>query len=226
MNGTEQDGFASLSAAAQAFAERTYADVTMTAALVRLFVTIPYAWLPADERAYVGSYLEKIGEPRELDDATPILALVGTHGIEAQWNDRATSRDHRAIPLYSEAFVAEAPMIARLLRETGFSLRDAFATNRQFVHETEAGNLFFVGDAAHTTDERGRRIIPAIDFVERYDVRTVYGSGAAFPTEGIVLTGIVFSRKVVTREHAERFAPMVRQLMRSTAALATRETIF
>ncbi len=198
----------------------------MAAALVRVFATVPYAWLPAAEADFVRAFLEQARDARELGPQTPVLALLGTRGIEPRWNDRTQSAGHRAIPLVSEAFVAGAPMIARLLRETGFSLPSAVKPNPQFVSGVGESNLFFVGDASNTTDERGRRIIPATDFVERYGIRTVYGSGAAYPADGVFLTSIVFSRKVISRDEAATFAPLVRRLVDATRALATPERLY
>jgi len=214
-----------LAEAAQRFADHVYADASTSAALVRVFVTVPYAWLPAEERVFINEFVEKVQATQTLDDETPVLVLLGTHGIESNWNDRTKSSGHRAIPLLSEAFVAEAPMIARLLRETGFSLPSQIKANRQFVRDVGAGNLFFVGDATNTTDERGRRIIPATDFVDRYGIRTVYGSGAAY-SNGLFLTGIVFSRKVISRDDAARIPPLMRELVDATSALATPATMF
>jgi hypothetical protein len=220
------DRAAVLSDAAQLFAEEIYANPRTAASLVRIFATVPFAWLPTAETAYVREFLERGGEARELNGKTPVLALLGTRGIEPRWNDRTQSVGHRAIPLVSEAFVAGAPMIARLLRETGFSLPRSMKQNPQFVSGVGEGNLFFVGDASNTTDERGRRIIPATDFVDRYGIRTVYGSGAAYPADGIFLTGIVFSRRVIARDEAATFAPLVRRLVAATSALATRERLY
>ncbi len=220
------EGAATLSHAAQTFADRIYGNPLVSAALVRVFATVPYAWLPAAEATYVREFLDRGGEARELTAHTPVLALLGTRGIEPTWNDRTQSLGHRAIPLVSEAFVAGAPMIARLLRETGFSLPSAVKPNPQFVSDVGEGNLFFVGDASNTTDERGRRIIPATDFVDRYGIRTVYGSGSPYPAAGVYLTGIVFSRKVTSRDDAAGFAPLVRRLVDATSALATPERLY
>jgi len=220
------EGAAALSDASQIFADRIYANPRMAAALVRVFATVPYAWLPAAEADFVRAFLEQARDARELGPQTPVLALLGTRGIEPRWNDRTQSVGHRAIPLVSEAFVAGAPMIARLLRETGFSLPSAVKPNPQFVSGVGEGNLFFVGDASNTTDERGRRIIPATDFVERYGIRTVYGSGSAYPADGVFLTSIVFARKVISRDEAATFAPLVRRLVDTTRALATPERLY
>ena len=221
------DDAGTLTEAAGHFARHFYDEPSSSAALVRVFITMRYAELPPGERSFADASLAGGAEAEHLSDETPVLVLLGSRGIEPDWNDRATSRDHRAIPLVSDAFVAEAPMIARLLRETGFSLRDSLKTNRQFVRNVEGrGNLFFVGDASTATDERGRRVIPAVDFVERFGIRTVYGSGAAYPTLGAFVTGIVFSRKLVLRADAESFVSLMQEFTRSTQALARPQTVF
>jgi hypothetical protein len=206
------DAASSFEAAATAFVEAFYAAFDDFTLLVRVFAIVPYRRLDAAERAYLGP----------LHEATPVLTLMGTRGIEPQWNDRRSSQNHRAIPLVSEAFVDEAPMIAKLFAEIGDSpfSPQARAQERtlldgdwQFVKKTaDTDGLFFVGDARTTTDLRGRRVIPAADFVDRYGVRTVFGFGRR-AEDGSLAVVIVFSRKALLRTFAQRFLSLVEVLL-------------
>ncbi len=51
-----------------------------------------------------------------------MLSLPGTHGQEADWNDRHKSTGHVDIPVISSASVGTIPMISRLLKELGVPL--------------------------------------------------------------------------------------------------------
>lgn len=51
-----------------------------------------------------------------------MLSLPGTHGQEADWNDRHKSTGHVGIPVISSASVGTIPMISRLLKELGVPL--------------------------------------------------------------------------------------------------------
>jgi hypothetical protein len=193
----------SFEAAASAFVDTFYTTFDDFTLLVRVFAIVPYRRLDGGERAFLGS----------LHEATPVLTLLGTRGIEPRWNDRKSSQNHRAIPLISEAFVEEAPMIAKLFAEIGdspFSLHDG---DWQFVKKTaETDGLFFVGDARTTTDPRGRRVIPAADFVERYGVRTVFGFGRR-AEDGSLAVVVVFCRKALLRTYAQPFVPLIELLL-------------
>lgn len=63
-------------------------------ALVRLFLTMPFADLDDDHRA-VARKLYPSGDP---PPAMKCLALVATAGDYAAWNSRHTSSGHKALP--------------------------------------------------------------------------------------------------------------------------------
>ena len=218
----------SVEAAAQLFCERFYATYSSYAALVRVFVTLPYAALEPDDRGYVDDFMQSISDTK-IAATTPVLGLAGTYGIERAWCARETSRDHRAIPLLSEEFVAEIPMIARLLTEIGFAAGDLRVGAWQFVVRDgeQRDGLFFVGDARTTTDERGRRIIPSIDFVERYGIRTVFGFGGSYTeSPSTYFTAIVFSRVAIDRTVATQFLGLAAKFKAVTAKSVRRAALF
>jgi hypothetical protein len=70
-------------------------------------------------------------------------------------------------------------MIARLLSDfgVGFSGGKTLDTRRLLGGRNIA---FFVPDAAKSTDQGGRQIIPAKEFVLKHGVRTVFGMGGAY----------------------------------------------
>ncbi len=224
----ELSNCSSLEQAGQRFCDRFYATFHDFTALVRVFGTFPYGQLPPDDRTFAGTYLAHGGERPDLDDRTPVLTLLGSAGIEAAWCARTTSRDHRAIPLLSDAFVDDIPMIARLLSEIGFPRLTSNRSAWQFVTRdiVDVNGLFFVGDARTTTDERGRTIIPALNFVERYGIKTVFGFGGPYTTSGTFLTAIVFARRTLERATASRFAPLIANFKDATRELFDRGSLF
>ena len=216
-----------LEAAAQLFCDRFYATFVDFTVLVRVFATLSYGTLSGADRTFAGTYLARGGEVPQLDRHTPVLTLLGTRGIEDAWCSRSTSRDHRAIPLLSDEFVDDIPMIARLLGEIGFP-RFANRGAWQFVSRdtVDVNGLFFVGDALSSTDERGRRIIPSTNFVERYGVKTVFGFGGPYTADPTFLTAIVFARRSLSRLQAARFTPFIGEFKAATRAQVDRGAIF
>jgi hypothetical protein len=217
---------ASLEEAAQTFCERFYQEFAESAVLVRAFVTLPFEALPAAEAAFARKLALATRNAPQLAPATPVLTLLGSYGIEPQWRVRLESRAHLAVPLLSDESVAEIPMIARLLREIGFPSLGSGPADWQFVNRVGGGDgLFFVGDAQTTTDERGRPIIPSVDFIDRYGVKSVFGFGG--PQSGSVfLAVIVFCRQTIMRSNAVRFVPFIENLRLVTSRLLRERTLF
>jgi hypothetical protein len=216
-----------LEEAAQRFCDLFYRELTDTA-LVRVFGTVPLERLGQRELAFVETLLQREGRPLRLAAADPVLTLFGTRGIEAAWSAREASRGHLAIPLSSEDFVAEIPMLARLLSELGFGSLRAGNGSWQFVRKLPSGadGLFFVGDARTASDERGRLIIPATEFVERYGIRTVFGFGGEVAGQSMMLSTIVFCRNVLAREDASRFIVLFERLRDATKTVLERQAWF
>ena len=189
-------------------------------------MTLPFSLLPPAESAFARAAAERSGRSPLLAPATPVLTLLGTYGVEPAWRDRLASLAHLAVPLLSDDVVAEIPMISRLLREIGFPTLGSGPADWQFVKRQGVDDgLFFVGDAVSTTDERGRRIIPASEFVDRYGIKTVFGFGG--PLAGSVfLSFIVFCRQAIMRSNAVRFMPLMDKLRAATAGAMRRRAIF
>jgi hypothetical protein len=220
-------GCTTLEEATQQFCERFYREFTDTT-LVRVFGTVPLGRLGRRELEFIDSLVAREERPMRLAQGDPVLTLFGTRGIEPAWNSRETSTGHLAIPLSSEEFVAEIPMLARLLTELGFGSIRARDGSWQFVSRLPTGSdgLFFVGDARTATDERGRLIIPATDFVDRYGVRTVFGFGGEVAGQSMLLSTIVFCRGVLARNEAAAFVPLFGRLRDATRAVLERQAWF
>jgi hypothetical protein len=165
-------------------------------ALVRLYKTHPYARLEPSLRRFADKALGAT-KPRP---AMRCLTLLASAGDQPEWNDRSTSRNHRAIPLPSPQIVEQAPMVAQLIRQFGLDLADVISPSPEFVREM-TGRSYGV---FHVENAVGSPFIPAQDFVEQHGIRSVIGFGGSLRSADIFAT-LMFSRVEITPEVAERF---------------------
>jgi hypothetical protein len=217
----------SLEEAAWLFTSALYERFASSVVLARVFATVELHQLPEEDRAFVERFAVSAGGIEKLTDATPVLSLLASRGAEEAWNDRRRSRDHLGVPLLSERFVAEIPMISRLLNEIGFA--PAWRGSESgFVTKTLANvnGVFYVGDARTAVDDRDRNIIPATAFVQRYGVRTVFGFGGSYLGRHMFVSAIVFCRTEIARSQAMRFIPLIGSFKAATTRLVNRGAIF
>jgi len=195
--------------------------------IARVFVTVPFGELPAVIQSAVRKLAESAKAGSQLKADTPVLSLVGTHGQEQDWRDRRQSKGHAGIPLVSSSFVGAIPMISRLLRELGVPLEWVDSHDAQMVIETigSATGLFFVDNAAEATDQQGRKIIAAQDFVSKYSVRSVFGMGGAY-SGGEIIVIVLFCRDGIPRAAAERFLGLTELFKSKTAHLVASKKVF
>ena len=166
-------------------------------ALVRVFVTLPYAELEPDLQKAAQGALGSADAPPGMK----CLTLLGTAGEDAAWNSRRTSVGHRALPLVSEEGIARSPMIAQLIRQLGIEAATLLDPDSTFmVDRTQHSfNVF------HVPDAKGSPHIPAQqEFVIPYGIQSVLGFGGLFPTGDLFAT-ILFSKCPVRRETADLF---------------------
>lgn len=195
------EGAGSLEDAAQRFCNYYYdhlvdGDGNRACALVRCYVTHPFGLLPGELQQFARA---AAGAPVARD--TRCLTLAGTAGLEPEWNSRTNSRDHQTIPLVSPEMVENAPMIAQLIRAFGLNVSDVTGGGRSIVNDLDGKSygVFYVPEA------RGSSYIPAQEeFIERYAIRSVVGSGGALAS-GELFAIVLFSRVVISPDAAERF---------------------
>jgi hypothetical protein len=214
--------------AAQRLVTAIYDQFEDSVVLARMFLTVPFLALPPSNEAFVRGLAESAGVTSSLKATTAVLSLLGTRGRERDWNDRRLSKGHLGIPLVSSAFVDDSiPMISRVLKELGVPLHwvDSLDSEVVLAAMGRAASLFFVEDAARATDHQGRKIIVAQDFVSRYKVVSVFGTGSAYPN-GQILVLIVFCNEAVPRSVAEQFLALVEMFKQRTKTLAATTRIF
>lgn len=202
---------------------RTFSESTV---LARVYTLLPNGDLAPDVAQFVKE-LAAGAKGADLSPKTPVLTLLGTCGREDAWQSRKLSRDHKGIPLLSGSFVDAIPMLARLLKELGIDLAWLDEAPEIATRRLLGGfnGVFFVEDAATAHDAKGRKIIPAADFVERYGVKTVFGMGGFYPN-GTLVVVILFTTETLTRAAVESLTSLISMLKGETFGLVREKRIF
>ena len=158
-------------------------------ALARLFLLIPYKQLPINLQSFAKGILGK--EPENSNMLC--LTLLGTKGAKDAWGSRFTSEGHQAIPLASENFVREIPMISALIDQLGLELGDVLDRNILY-DESKTYNVF------HVPEVKNSPLVPAQEsFVVPENIKSVLGFGGILPA-GNLFVSILFSRvKISTK---------------------------
>lgn len=165
--------------------------------LVRLFVTMTYAELEADQQEFVASVLGHAPDR----PTTKCLTLLATAGEVPAWNSRRASLGHSALPLASEESVARSPMIAQLIRQLGVEVGALISADPSLVVDADQHNY----NVFHVPDAEGSPYIPAQrEFVIPYGVRSVLGFGGLLPSGELYAT-VLFSKAPIPRATAELF---------------------
>jgi hypothetical protein len=213
--------------AAQKLASELHTRFEDSVVIARVFVTVPFDSLPSENKKFVSQLAESAGAASGIKGTTPVLSLIGTHGIEEDWKDRRKSKGHAGIPLISSAFVGAIPMISRLLKELGVPIDWVDSHDSEIIKRAIGGSakLFYVENAAEATDHEGRKIIAAQDFVSKYKVTSVFGTGDAYEN-GQMLVIVVFCHDSFPREVTERFMPLAGNFKSVTSSLVKQSKIF
>ena len=173
------------------------ASGSKSCALVRLYKTHAYKDLDPELRGFAQGIL---GHAPESEDIK-CLALLGTVGEKTEWNSRSSSSGHKAIPLASESFVAQIPMISRLISQFGLDVNAVIRPDPSLLVDLEQKeyNVFYVPEAV------GSPYIPAQkDFVIPHGVRSVLGFGGMLAT-GDLFAVILFAKVHIPRQTSQVF---------------------
>lgn len=216
-----------LEEAAQELASALYATFSDSVVLARVYVTVPFEGLPANNQTFVRNLADSAGAAARLQATTPVLSLIGSHGQETTWRDRRNSQGHVGIPFISADFVSAIPMIARLLHELGVPSDWIDSHDTEMLIQTigRSTGLFYVENAAEAVDQQGRKIIAAQDFVSGYKVQSVFGTGEAY-AGGQMLVMVVFCRDFVSRAAAECFLALTNLFTSKTTSVVSAGRIF
>lgn len=216
----------SIEEAAQRVTKELHGSLPATTALARIYATLPCRELPPDVASFVAGLATKHGHA-VLPPTTPVLALLGTWGADLAWQHRSRSQGHKAIPLVSTSFVDAIPMLARLLRELGLDLAALDSAPEVATRRMLGGfnGLFYVEDARTARDAKGRLVIPAVDFVARERIQTVFGLGGVYP-DGTLVVCIVFTRERITRARVEQLTSLLSMFKGETFGLVLARRLY
>ncbi len=219
----------SLEQAAQKFIDSFYEEFEESLVIARMFMSVPYANLPQFNQKFVTNLVEEKGVTSEMQYDTLVLSLLGTRGEEPDWNDRRKSKGHVGIPLVSTEFVEATPMLARLLSDFGLGLDwlkkpyDGWIIDRM----GDIAGTFFVPDAKESVDSKKRKIIPMQDFVEAYNVHTVFGIGGRYMLgSNNIIAAIFFTKENFDKKIARSFQPLINWFKMTTIELVGQQRIF
>jgi len=164
------------------------ADASPQFALVRIFRLVEDESLPADLLQYA--------DPEHK----PYVALMGTYGVETEWQNRQLSKTHKLMSLGPE----RSPMMQAVYEQIGLDHKNPpskEATPDQMLQQFSDGILayFYVPKAADSP------YVPGHDFVTKYGIHSVVGIGYPF-LSGAFYFLLAFSRSEITRQSATAFA--------------------
>jgi hypothetical protein len=165
-------------------------------ALVRLFKTHAFGQLSPDLRAFAQARLAGATETPSMK----CLVLFATAGDKTDWNSRAGSKGHQAIPLPNEAAISNAPMISELLSEMGLSSGALVKPDANLMLDPEKTDF----NVFHVPEAYGSPYVPSQDFVSGYGVKSVLGFGGLLPSRNLFAV-ILFSKARIPRTTAECF---------------------
>ena len=124
------------------------------------------------------------------------LTLLATRGDQSDWNDRGKSAGHKAIPLPSEKFVSQIPMISRLINQFGLDLNAVLRPDPAIIVDLEQKEY----NAFHVPEAVGSPYIPAQqEFVIPTGVQSVLGFGGVL-SSGDLFVVILFAKVHIPHE--------------------------
>jgi hypothetical protein len=208
-------------AAAQTFTDILAEELDL--ALARVYATLELQSLPPFNREFVVNRAQEAKVESLLKPDTLVLSLLGTRGARPEWNHPSRSKRYLGVPLVSDTFLSSMPMFSALLSELGVGpewlTRRAQGVPIDQLLGGEPSGIFHVASPRTALDSRGRRIIPAQDFIAEQRVATVFGIGGTWPN-GHLTACIVFTRDPVDRNTVRRLAPMLGVFRAATTTLA------
>ncbi len=169
--------------------------------LVRFFKTHPYRDLDPVRQA---AAQQRLGRD-QLDPEVRCLTLMGSAGLEPDWNEPSRSQRFRAIPLLDEATVAQLPMFAQLFHQLDPALLPTLVKpggSLLLDRQEHSYNVF------HVKEAKGSPYVPVQeDFVRRYGIESVLGFGGTLPG-GELFAVILFSTVPISEDTASMFRAM------------------
>jgi two-component system NtrC family sensor kinase len=169
-------------------------------ALVRVFETHDFDDLDEELKAAAEGSLKGRPAPPGLK----CFVLLATAGEKPEWNLRASSAGHRAIPMPDEDSVIRIPMFWGMLEEMGLPINSVIRPEPGEMLDMTLRNynVFFVPDALASP------YIPAKDnFVVPHGIKSALAFGGALPN-GNIFSVIMFLKTRIDKDTAGLFSTM------------------
>ena len=203
--------------AAQACLNRLYEEFAGALVLGRVYVTVPFAFLPEREKQFTRRVAAERNVGEKLADDTIVIALAASRGAKPAWNDPANSRRRLAVPLLDSGFLERIPLVGRVL---GAAMNDAPWLKRQetlILTETtgKLSYLLMVKDARMELTSDGVKAVPDQSFVDENNVRAVLALGGRY-LNGTSMVMILFTTEELTHEQATKFTTLVNTIKPAT----------
>lgn len=166
-------------------------------ALVRFFMTYPYASLDSELRQLADKALHGQTASQEMK----CLILMATAGIQPEWNSIKLSKEHQVLPLLNEHMLKQNLMVYQFIYQLGIGVTNILNPDPSLAIELESKifNVYYVPDAI------GSPYIPAQhEFVVPFGIKSALGFGGMLPT-GNLFSLILFSKTKIPRDTADMF---------------------
>ncbi|MEZ4638058.1 MAG: hypothetical protein R2856_24370 [Caldilineaceae bacterium] len=154
------------------------------AALVRFFITRPYAELAPDLQAHVDGFLGRAPE----DPALKCQTMLASIGDNPAWHSRHRSRYYKVHPLSAE-IVDVNPMFGQVAQLFGIVLEQTVDRDPELLIDLEhqTYNILHVADAVDNP------YVPTQDdFVKPYGIKSVLGFYGLLPSGNLFHRASVF----------------------------------
>ena len=206
------DGFDTVQDLAQAFVTICHEHFHKSLVLLRLFSTVPFSALSAEDRQLVEKKMEAAATAHLLRESTPVLTLLGTRGRDADWNERNRSKGFRCIPLVSSAYVASLSMLSMQFKSMSFDLERLDDWDTSVIENGRAdmySGMLYVHEAGVDRDDQNRLVVPRQEFVTEHGVKTSLGFGSGYASYPAIVILFAFTDEVLTRATVEPFAQLL-----------------
>jgi hypothetical protein len=214
---------------AQKFVDICYEHFQRSLVLLRLFSTVSYSAMSAQDRQLVDKRANTSGTMHLLRESTPILTILGTKGLNADWNERDKSQGFRCIPLVSSRYVASLPMLCMQFMSMKFDFNKFDDWDALIVENgslCEYSGMLYINDAGIDKDSQNRMIVPRQEFVANYGVKTVFGFGRGYSNRPTIVTLFAFTNEIFCKAVAEPFAQLLDAYTSASEALIENGAIF
>lgn len=182
-------------------------------ALVRFYKTHPYAGLDSYLRHFADGIMGNRAKPTDMK----CLTLLATVGDKPEWNTRANSAGHQAIPLPSAEMVSQIPMLAQMVNQFGLEINTLLKPDPALLIDLAQTSF----NVFHVPEAKGSPYVPAQEeFVLPCGISSVLSFGGMLPS-GHLFAVILFSKAPISRVTADMFKTLA--LSVKTAILSFNE---